>query len=327
MDKNARAFHSLSVHREKRRLILATVLGVASISCVKVNRDLPSQQKATAPTDLGAEGINVANRFAANAKKSSHCAETQTADYRVMVVGFAPFQSSSTNFSGVVAMNFVSMLNDEKSEMSIPKLQPQDVDAILSQGQVRIKDKRVEVCQIMVSVIWDLAGAIVLNEAAKFHPDLIIMSGIDGSNPASGTIEQVANNTATVASGFEGDGSESSVIPIPKEGKAPAIIHGGPEKIRMTWDAGAALKNMLPLIKARLSDVALTSKTDDTPGTYLCNNISYVVLYGLSGKLVSLASDEIKLKFDGLAQTKAGFLHYPGDSRVDSEKLTRRDFS
>nr|MDJ0976755.1 hypothetical protein [Planctomycetota bacterium] len=89
--------------------------------------------------------------------------------------------------------------------------------------------------------------------------------------------------------------------------------HAGVEPaIGMTWDNERLAAAARPIVASLKKDYEVRAAPAARPGnTYICNNISCVVLHGLKGQKVSLAGGGIELETKGLAKTAAGFFHYP----------------
>lgn len=275
-------------------------------------------------TELGADNESVAERFELYKAKKSHCFQSAKtkARYRVILAGFGPFSGVEFNTSSLVAMNFADQFGPSQKALRSPIINNADADGIIRQDVVTINGIDVEICAISTSVIWDLAAAIYLHEASLFKPDLIIMTGMDGGNHQVGTWEQYALNIAKPSSGFESDGSESVIKPVaPTDGSEPVILPNGPDSLKMTWNAFKLLEVTRPIVKQKFPDFDVQTSVDENPGKYLCNNVSYVVLAGLAGHKLPLAGGRLNLRLSGLSGTKAGFFHYPWDSKQDAEAV------
>jgi hypothetical protein len=273
-------------------------------------------------TDLGTSNSEVAQRFERYKAKHTHCAFDEDADYRVILAGLGPFSGKPVNTSGLIAHNFADFLNHRVNTPVLPTLTSADMDGIVKQDVVTINGKSVSICAVTASVIWDLAGAIYLFEAALFKPDLIIMSGMDGKNDYVGTWESQTKNVAFGMAGYEHDGSESEVTPNTGGGDTLIpIVPGATETLTMSWNPEELAAMANPILSRDLADFSTRHPPEHTPGTYLCNNVSYAVIAGLSGKDLSLAGGMMTVKSPNLPVTKAGFLHYPWLSPPDGHAV------
>jgi pyrrolidone-carboxylate peptidase len=300
---------------------IGVLLNVSLTVSLTASCSTPRRQKSKVLTDLGADNEAVAARFERYKSKTSHCAPVPVsqAGYRVILAGFGPFSGVSLNTSSLVAMNFADLIDPARGEFMLPALKPEDADGIVRQGIVMIDGVRVAVCAVTASVIWDLAAAIYLHEAGAFRPDLLIMAGMDGGNANVGTWEHHATNVAAHLHGYEHDGSSSSVTPkIDDELSGDTIIlPAGPDSLPMTWNSPNITAMTRPIVRERFPGFDVRTSDEETPGKYLCNNVSYVVLAGLAGYELPLAGGMMNVKVNGLSATKAGFFHYPWTSGQD----------
>ncbi len=273
-------------------------------------------------TDLDTSNSDVAARFERYKSKQTHCAFDADAAYRVILAGFGPFSGKPVNTSGLIAHNFADFLNHRINTPVIPMLTNNDMDGITKQDRVTINGKNISVCAVTASVIWDLAGAIYLYEAGLSKPNLIIMSGMDGKNDYVGTWESQTKNDAFGKPGFEHDGTGSEVTPNTGGGDALIpILPGGAETLTMSWNPVELAAMANPTLSRNLHEFSTRNPPDHTPGTYLCNNVSYVVLAGLSGNDLALAGGMMTVKSPNLPGTKAGFFHYPWLSPQDGHAV------
>jgi pyrrolidone-carboxylate peptidase len=305
----------------KYRLIAAATL-VATMSFGSCRS--PKSRVSKVLTDLGSDNEAVAERFNQYKAKRDHCSlvPRDKAKYRVILAGFGPFSGLEFNTSSLVAMNFSAQLDHTQAGLISPLINKDDADGIVRQDIVSIDGVKVAVCAVSASVIWDLAAAIYLHEAQNFKPDLIIMSGMDGGNPTLGTWEHHAMNVAKSMHGYERNGSQSSVTPKePADGSDPLILPGGPEVLPMTWNAKRLVEVTSPMVRKFFTNFDVQTSDEETPGKYLCNNVSYVMLAGLAGHPLPLAGGKMSMKINGLESVRAGFFHYPWDSEQDADAV------
>lgn len=302
------------------RKIISFCLVIWAVLTIATACRTARHSKSKILTDLGGDNKLVSERFERYKSKRQHCSPVPAAqaNYRVLLAGFGPFSGVEFNTSSVVAMNFADQFADTGNSLTKPSIGKNDADGIVRQDIVTISGKRVAVCAVAASVIWDLAAAIYLYESEIFRPDLIIMSGMDGGNETIGTWEHHATNVAKSVHGYESDGAESTVTPIESShGGDPIILPGGPDKLSMTWDAQRLVDVTRPIVRKKFPDFDVQTSEMETPGKYLCNNVSYVVLAGIAGHRLRLAGGKMNIKVHGLSKTRAGFFHYPWNSKQD----------
>lgn len=271
-------------------------------------------------TDLGPGNQALAKRFEAY-KKGGHRSKKSTARHRVMITGFGLFSGVDYNISGVVVDSManekfwpklhgatVQYAPPKASEVGSGKLSERDGGARVRQRLLTINDLEVEVCFLVLDVLWDLGAAITLYEAQNFRPQLIIMTGRGGRTAVfeSGALNRAAGHPGFRASG-DPDRRNQPVTPYVLD---PS--HEGIESaIAMPWD-NEALAKMAREVLAGLDPPheVVAAPAARKGNTYICNNISAVVLHALKGVEVRLAGGHIKLRSD-LEGVKGGFLHYP----------------
>jgi pyrrolidone-carboxylate peptidase len=137
-----------------------------------------------------------------------------------------------------------------------------------------------------------------------------------------GTWEHHAVNIAMPSHGYEADGSQSSVTPVSGSQTSEAeILKDGPAVLKMTWNATKLVEATQSIIRKEMPGFDVRTSDEETPGKYLCNNVSYLVLAGLRGVPLVLAGDRIKMQISGLDFTRAGFFHYPWSSKQDLQAV------
>ncbi len=285
--------------------------------CHHVDIDRESALK----TDLGPSNDLVAGRYEAYKKKPTHCRFMVHADYRVLLGSFGPFSGQQVNTSSLVAMNFGKMVNDPSAGLQHPQILDLDGDAAISESLVTINGKTVAVCAVNAAVVWDLAASIYVFEANIMKPDLIILSGMDGSQDRIGTWEHYARNLALGDYGYDRDGHRDGIKPQTNGTALIPIQPGGPAEVRMTWDGNAILAATASIVREGLPGFDLQTSPNENPGTYLCNNVSYAVLTALNGGKLFLAGGKMMIAADGLKDTHAGFFHYPWESPQDDRTV------
>lgn len=289
-------------------------------------------------TDLGKEGnVDVARRFGAWCKGSAHLRapepvkEGETAPRRVMITGFGLFSGVEFNISGVVVESMADakfwpgsvQLDDDLAPApdaiaSPGVLQRSDGGARVWQRTLTIDGSRYEVGFLLLDVLWDLGAAIVLHEATRFQPDLILMTGRGGSEAV---LEGGSVNHAVLAPGFRADGKQD-----PNNRPTTAFVldpslTGVKRDIAATWDNARLAEAIRPLLPSIAPDIPLLAPpAGRADNAYICNNITNVVLHGLEGVNVALAGGSIYVRTD-LQHTKAGFFHYPASAKREPAEV------
>jgi len=305
----------------KRRFILGLFAASATalLGCGGTDKGSDSM------TDLGPAGNAAISRvFSSYQRQGRHCEDVGSHGRRILISGFGRFSGAAFNISGAVIRSmadpgFWPSEFDSRSTTAAAGAAPQaghlsahDHGGWTAQRTLTIDGEIFEVCFVLVDVLWDLSAAIILHEAERFRPDLILMTG-RGAQSHSATIEAGALNVASAQAGFAADGQVLAnnsplsrwVLPIPETGETP------PPEIAMTWDGAALADGLSPLMAAMPGGFQVTAAHAARPeNTYICNNVSYVVLNALQGFPVTLAGDLLRLT-PQLQESRAGFFHYP----------------
>lgn len=281
-------------------------------------------------TDLGPVGNEkVRAVYAKYTRKASGCLPKESADVpRVMVTGFGLFAGAAFNISGAVVANmadenfFPAQVNTDEAFPASPRIQLGATRRNDSGGRAYVRtltvdNQKIEVCFVVLDVVWDLGAAIVLYEAERFRPDFIIMTG-RGAETNRGIVEWGAVNKAVKTGSYNSSGDyQSDLTPIsdfvlPKYGDdAP------PEVVRTSWDAARIRDIAGPVVERSLSDNRIVAEDEARSNNdYICNNIAYVVLNALEGRTVKLAGETIESK-SSLRRTGAGFFHFPVNAEFE----------
>jgi pyrrolidone-carboxylate peptidase len=179
-------------------------------------------------------------------------------------------------------------------------------------------------------VYWDLAGAILIHEMENFRPDMVIMTGRGGTD-WTGTFEAGAINHARDLAGYESDGRIAERnLPATMDAKIIAS-QDFESAIAMTWDR-QKLADVTGPIANTFGFFVASAPAASYSNTYICNNISYVVLNALRGESFYLAgdliavnpssanlrSDQTQIRYQGSPTIPAGFFHYPHNANNSS---------
>lgn len=277
-------------------------------------------------TDLGESGnLLVAERFAAY--KAAHpegLCRPMGGGRRVIVTGFGLFSGVPYNISGAVVRSMADpsfwpaeVRLDEASPGAAPPTAAAQGPAGYNRRLV-IDGESFDVCFLTLDVIWDLAGAIVIDEAARFKPEAILMTG-RGSSDAS--FEAGSINAASGLSGFDSDGRSLE----DNRPRSQWLLQDYPVQhaLPMTWNAAElaeANRGDIRSLGYRATGQTAARRDND----YLCNNISFVVAHAMTDKPTRLAGGKLVLPSPELSRLPVvGFLHFPA---VDSLHPDLQDY-
>jgi pyrrolidone-carboxylate peptidase len=246
-------------------------------------------------TNLGAEGNQfILDRYQSYLKNSLHCEPSDPKARRVIISGFGPFSGSLKNFSSEVLYSWGQFMPPKKE---------QDVSSATL--NLKIKNSNLQICLLSLSTQWDLAAAIIINEALAFQPDFILMTGVGG--PSFVVLETIAGNNITDLSGFDGSGNPlKQTVPVENY----VLPNGSTKEIALTWkplDIYTEIEAVLNKTKYELA-IDMPSKLVDD---YICNNTRYVVTHAANNTTVTLAGGKIVLTPNFLKPPITGFIHLP----------------
>lgn len=289
-------------------------------------------------TDLGDDGNKrVSEQFAAYQARESACIG-KTSLKRILVTGFGKFSGADRNISGdVVAALSDSTFWPEKAELDDSPLKPKRLPTnretshggVASRRVLSIDGQAMELCLVSLDVVWDLAAAIIVREAAVFQPDFILMLG-RGSDI---TIEAGALNQAVGRSGANPNGESLGNQNHPWCGThfcdlwqgtfiLPPMDDGVKEEIDFAWD-NYRLKDA---IKPYVRDISFwysieTPLSARDTNDYVCNNVSYVVANAANEVSLNLAGGKLHLEPKFSHRPEVGFLHLPSAAGTDAEQV------
>lgn len=204
---------------------------------------------------------------------------------RLLVSGFGRFLSIRDNATGRI----VSALSGlEYPETNAPARGT--IDPIEPQLQVGLREVEwplsgpVEICAMILPVVWDAAPILLLRELAAFEPDLVIMNGVAGSRQDL-WIELGGVNDASPLQ--DGSGIQTPYDQENADGDLPIIESAPrthPNRMSWRWVQEAAERARQTELEADdsfgnvLRGVSLAGFPRGS-NTYLCNNITFVTSY------------------------------------------------
>ncbi|MCX6106300.1 MAG: hypothetical protein NTY08_10775 [Proteobacteria bacterium] len=280
-------------------------------------------------TDLGSVGNQlVADTFERYRGKAEHCRASSDAP-RVLVTGFGLFSGVEYNISGAVVSSFAdpnfTASDIDPTGRTVPladaasgRLEFGDFGGRAKNRTIRISGQQYELCLLTLDVLWDLAAAIVIDEAHAFRPDLIIMTG-RGRKTQQAVWEGYARNQARAVSGYLSSGASAEGSNLPVDSGIPVLpsIATGLE-LRMSWDNTLLKSSTEQIISDINPDFTAVAPATWSPGNdYVCNNISFVALAAREHRQISLSGGTLSFSLrqsDLAPATKIGFLHLPSAS-------------
>jgi len=323
--------HILRVIRNQKRCLLKLfvtllILGL-SISCTSA-----TEEGSSVKTDLGSAGNSEAKKrydtyLNTRQLESSGCLATGTGLPRVIISGFGLFSGVTSNISGAVTNTmaderYFSGTSSEEGDSNVVegmvagRIAGSDSSVKTVVRTITYNDVKFEACFLTLDVIWDLAAAIIINEARSFDPDLIVMSGLDGSSQKTVTVEGGAINNAVAYHSFDSNGNVLEVEPVTDRGPILPIDRNGVEPILpMTWNSSRIGTKITDKVSELNSSYSVRIPGTARDGNdYICNNVSYSVLAAMKGVAIDLAGGEITFP-SRKQKARAGFFHYPASSK------------
>ncbi len=286
-------------------LALAAALLVPAFSSCSTE----DEQGSAVKTQLGVTGNQlVAKRFKEYKTSGSHCEATGSGK-RVLVTGFGLFTGVDYNISGVVVGSYA----DGSGAVASGILAEENKGAVAKTRSLTINGKSLEVCFLTLDVQWDLAAAIIINETESFQPAFVLMTG-RGSDTAN--FEAGALNKAMTLSGFESDGDAHT----DNTPQYDYILMNRPAKSWMAWNPAQLKAGTQDLIQSIGHQVTFAS-APRSDNTYICNNVSYVVLEAIKGAHISLAGGYLRMNPVITGSPKAGFFHFPAAANNSPEDV------
>lgn len=182
-------------------------------------------------------------------------------DRRLLITGFDPFDGKTVN----------------PSWQAVEQLPDAIGDFVL--------------CKLQIPTIFGKAAAMVLEEAARFQPDVILCVGLAGGRDAV-TPERIAVNIRD-ARIPDNEGSHPQGDPVVPN--APAA-----------YFSTVPVKEMAAAIRAQ----SIPGAVSNTAGTYVCNDVFFTLLHHYAG-----------------TKTRVGFIHVPclpeqGSPSMSLERIT-----
>jgi hypothetical protein len=288
-----------------------------------LNSCLASRKDSGLQTDLGSKGNKeVEEEFEEYQGKGATCVmepRNEASPKRVLLTGFGLFVGVEYNISGVTIQSLMDPkfwpdsidledVKDAAAEVASGTLKDDMHGGLAKLRKLHVNGHELDVCMLLLDVKWDLAAAIVLYEAEKFQPDVIIMSGRGDSNAL--TFEGGAQNVAEPSSGFDSDGDRDRQNTPRRRWILKPSNPGVQNHIPMTWDNKRLATVTSPLADELGHLVSAPGKFRPS-NDYICNNVSYVVLHGIQNVPITLAGDLVNLKPTFETKPKTGFMHYP----------------
>ncbi len=310
-------------------LCQAAGLPAATAGGAAVIRSHNASELVIPVTDFGPEGNqDVYSRYQRFLSSSQRC-EILTPGPRVMLTGFGLFSGVPYNISGALIENF-----------AIPEVWPEELSTadhphvinssrplksgILKQSnhgvkvvnrKLRINQRELSVCLVLIDVLWDFAGAVIAAEMERFQPNLVLMSGRGDSDVI---LEGGAKNIATKLSGFKSNGDiDTRNTPVSSTIDTGA---SGDLVVPMTWNNQDLQARIRPLV-GTLGHLVSAPPLWRPSNYYICNNISFIALSAAAGFRFKLAGDLIDVNPLIHSRPQIGFMHLPADAEIQHATL------
>ncbi len=300
------------------------------VNIVSCSREETRNEKSRLYTNLGTIGNEEVQKLFAQHLNTAKKCSPMGAKKRAIVTGFGPFGGGSLNISGVVIDNMANPAfwpaSINTADGNLPDMQQielrqgmnesADYGGHVTMRQLTIDGIDYDVCLIVLDVLWDLAAAIIVDEAIRFEPNLILMTG-QGEYDAR--FEKGSVNMAVRENGFNADGSTAEHN-RPISDYVLKTTPPGEEVMYMKWDNKKLSSATEPTIKD-LGFNVVASNTPYSTGSYICNNVSYAVLRALQDQKVELVEGLITLYPRLSTELKAGFFHFPYMDDFSKEQI------
>jgi len=262
--------------------------------------------------------------------KSGRKCQAVNAGPRVILTGFGLFEGVSFNISGAIISNLASQdfwpdLTEASTTQTVSSTLLSLDRGILNNSEngfriynrsLWIDHKQVSACLILLDVEWDISAAILIHEMIEFQPQVVVMTGLNGTDQAE--LEAAAVNESNREPGFFSNGKPDSLNTPLVPFVNPQV--NSPPQISMNWDQTKIAANIQPL----LEDLQVSLSTPSGPAAsndYICNDISFIALEALKNQPLHLADGGIELYPNFVKPPKIGFFHYPVNARFDSQEL------
>lgn len=204
---------------------------------------------------------------------------------RVLVTGFGRFLSIRNNATGRIVSALAGLpypATEPPAEGEIDPPAPQlAVDLTTVEWPL---SGPVEVCAMILPVVWDVAPLLLLRELDTFQPDLVLMNGVAGARQDL-WIELGGVNDASPLQ--DGSGILTPYDQRDENGNIPILVDAPrthPNLMSWAWvqNAARAAREAVTERDAELGDVLTGVSLAGFPrgsNNYLCNNITFVTSY------------------------------------------------
>jgi len=271
---------------------------------------------SSSASELGAQGNLEAKTLFESYRSTPPACDPTAPGKRVLLTGFGLFQGATLNPSGAIVANVADPTvwpEMHAANQLIPVL----AGAKLQNGQyatpngaraftraLEIDQLKLNVCVLVLDVMWDVAGAIVAYEMDRFQPQAVLMLG---AGPW-GILEGGARNQTSTLHGFRPDGAPA-LANVPQSTYTLPAEPSNTE-LPMRWDTHALEASIAPLMAATF--IYPDYPTSWRPGNdYICNQISYIALSAAANHPIRLAGGLIELAPKIQTNPQVGFFHVP----------------
>lgn len=250
---------------------------------------------------------------------------------RVLVTGFGRFLSIRDNATGRIVSALTGLPYPATEPPAAGQIDPPARQLAVDLTTVEWpRSGTVEVCAMILPVVWDVAPLLLLRELAAFEPDLVLMNGVAGGRQDL-WIELGGVNDASPLE--DGSGILTPYDQRDENGHIP-ILEDAPRThanlMSWTWvqEAARAAREAETERDATFGNVLTGVSLAGFPrgsNTYLCNNVTFVTSYlmdhpGATEQLL-VASEPIQGRSNSVPVTidrdhstiPRAFLHWPSE--------------
>ncbi len=233
---------------------------------------------------------------------------------RVLLTGFGLFSGLSLNSAGAVVANIAdpaiwpaAVAANELVQLQQHNLHDgkflTDRGAQLLQRNLTLGGEELNLCMLVLDVLWDTAGAIVAFEMDRFQPERVLMLG-GGGGPF---LEGGALNEAQYIEGYYADGKPARQNMPVSPRTLPSVTA---RELPMLWNNKQILADVEPLLHTATLHLVAVPGARPT-NAYLCNHVSFVALAAAKGERIELAGGLIQLEPQIRSNPRVGFFHLP----------------
>lgn len=237
---------------------------------------------------------------------------------RVLISGYGRFMSNRNNATGRIVSALAGLAYPETNPPAAGAVDPLAPQLAVRTQTVRWPESgAVEICALILPVVWDVAPIVLLRELAAFKPDLVLMNGIADVHQDLWIELGGVNEAAPYQDGT------NLLVPYTRDGESIPLLDGAPatHPNSMSWDivsraANAAIERATA-DHPELADIlygAVLAGFPRSGNTYLCNNITFTTSYLMDSPGTRARLLEASTPIEG--RTNFVDVRLPGDFRA-----------